>query len=152
MGTFLGIASHELRTPLTSLKLSLQLTERRILKSTAGKNGAAAENDTSLHETTEQLRSTTHQMRRLERLVDDLVDVSRIQAGKLELRPELVDLVAIVREAVREQQEAAPERTIRLRVPRHSLCASVCRCWASRAGRDKLPHKCAEILSSRLPS
>jgi signal transduction histidine kinase len=54
-------------------------------------------------------------MRRLEALVNDLVDVSRIHAGKLELRPEQVDLVAVVQDAVTAQQEAAPERRIDLR-------------------------------------
>ena len=43
---------------------------------------------------------TGHQMERMERLVNDLVDVSRIQAGKLELRLELVDLAAMLREVV----------------------------------------------------
>jgi signal transduction histidine kinase len=49
---------------------------------------------------------------RLQRLVDDLVDVSRIHAGKLELRPSQAELVAIVRNVVEEQEQAAPERTI----------------------------------------
>ncbi len=61
-----------------------------------------------LHSAVEQLGRTAHQMERLEALVNDLVDVSRIQAGKLELRPEPTDLVAIVREVVEEQREAAP--------------------------------------------
>ena len=54
----------------------------------------------------EQLERTAHQMQRMEALVNDLVDVSRIQAGKLELRPEQVDLVAVVYNAVAAQREA----------------------------------------------
>ena len=113
MDTFLGIASHELRTPLTSLKLSLQLSERRLSKLIRGKYGTGAELNAAL----EPLNHTEYQMKRLELLVNDLVDVSRIQAGKLELRQDHAELVAIVHEAVREQRQAAPDRRIRLRCP-----------------------------------
>ena len=49
--------------------------------------------------------------------INDLVDVSRIQAGKLDLRVDQVDLVVIVREAVEVQQQAESERTIRFQCP-----------------------------------
>jgi signal transduction histidine kinase len=51
-------------------------------------------------------------MERLVRLVNELLDVSRVQAGKLELHPEPVDLATIVRETVEEQREIHPERTL----------------------------------------
>jgi signal transduction histidine kinase len=70
-----------------------------------------------LRSAAEQLGRTAHQIQRLEALVNDLVDVSRIQAGKLELKTESVDLLAIVGEAVEEQQEAAPERRLHLQLP-----------------------------------
>jgi signal transduction histidine kinase len=117
MDTFLGIASHELKTPLTSLKLSLQLAERRLRTVTREKNGEPAGTDSGLQSAAEQLIRTTQQVERLDRLVNDLVDVSRIQAGKLELRLDDADLVAIVRGVVEEQEQAAPERTIRLLCP-----------------------------------
>jgi signal transduction histidine kinase len=117
MDTFLGIASHELRTPLTSLKLSLQLAERRLRKLTRERSGELYANDFELQPAVEQVSSTTHQVERLERLVNDLVDVSRVQASKLELRPDSADLVALVRDVVQEQEQAAPERTIRLHYP-----------------------------------
>ena len=41
--------------------------------------------------------------------MNDLLDVSRVQAGKLDLRPEATDLAAIVREAVEEQRQADPD-------------------------------------------
>jgi signal transduction histidine kinase len=65
----------------------------------------------------EQLERTGRQMERMEALVNDLVDVSRIQAGKLELRRSVADLVGVVQEAVREQQQAAPERQLQLQGP-----------------------------------
>jgi signal transduction histidine kinase/PAS domain-containing protein len=119
MDTFLGIASHELKTPLTSLKLSLQISERRLNKLARSKTGepASGDKDTMLQSAVEQLGRTAHQVERLERLVNDLVDVSRIQAGKLELRLDHADLAAIVHEAILEQQQAAPDRTIHLQIP-----------------------------------
>jgi signal transduction histidine kinase len=122
MDTFLGIASHELKTPLTSLKLSLQVTQRHLHALTRSRalTGAGAIPD---HEqarfvgAVEQLGRTARQMERMEALVNDLVDVSRIQAGKLELHTAPVDLVALVAEAIREQQQAQPERSLQILVP-----------------------------------
>jgi PAS domain S-box-containing protein len=117
MDTFLGIASHELKTPLTSLKLSLQVAERRLRTLTTVKDGEPSGTDLGLPSSAEQLGRATHQVERLERLVNDLVDVSRIQAGKLELQLAQADLAAIVRDAVEAQEQAMPERTIRFHCP-----------------------------------
>ena len=118
MDTFLGIASHELKTPLTSLKLSLQLSQRQLRKLTRSNDGAASSRENAgLHSAVEQLERTAQQVQRLEVLVNDLVDVSWIQAGQLELRLDQANLVAIVREAVEAQQQAAPERSIRFQPP-----------------------------------
>ena len=125
MDTFLGIASHELKTPLTSLKLSLQLSQRQLRKLTQGTHGATSGGEASLQSAADQLDRTAHQMDRMEALVNDLVDVSRIQAGKLELRPEQMDLVDVVHDAVAAQREAAPERRISLQRDRIELSVPV---------------------------
>jgi PAS domain S-box-containing protein len=117
MDTFLGIASHELKTPLTSLKLSLQSSQRQLRKLTQGTNGAEVGEHAGLQSAVEQLSRTAHHMERMEALVNDLVDVSRIQAGKLRLHPQQVDLVPMIDDAVAAQQEAAPERSINFQRP-----------------------------------
>jgi PAS domain S-box-containing protein len=116
MDTFLGIASHELKTPLTSLKLSLQLSERRLRRLILGESGPNGTDGEAglLQGALEQLSRTGHQVQRIEALVNDLVDVSRIQAGRLELRKEQTDLVLLVREAVEVQREATHGRSIQL--------------------------------------
>ena len=84
---FLSVASHELRTPLTSLQLAVQ---------SALTVGSEAPPSFLRH----ALESAERQTRRLGRLVDALLDVSRIQAGRLELLREPIDLVAVAREVV----------------------------------------------------
>ena len=108
METFLGMAGHELKNPLTSLKLALQLAERRLRRL------VPHEPDTphDLAPFLDQLGLAAHQATRLERLVNELLDVSRVRAGKLDLRPEPADLAAIVGEAVEEQRQINPTRTL----------------------------------------
>ncbi len=103
MEEFLGMVSHELKTPLTSIKGNTQLAIRQLKNSMQ-----AFERVVGLYEATEQ------QSRRLNRLVDDLLDVSRSQAGQLELIPGPCDLREIVHEALQEQQKMWPGRAINL--------------------------------------
>lgn len=91
--TFLSIASHELKTPLTSMKLQLQTTQRQI--QVRGENEALA--PTRTKRLVEQM---SRQVERLSRLVDDMLDISRIATGKLTLQYETVDLGALAQEIV----------------------------------------------------
>jgi PAS domain S-box-containing protein len=110
MDEFLGIASHELRTPVTVIKANVQLLRRRIQADAVHVGGMSAR---EVH----LLQSTERQVDRLVRLVNDLVDVSRVRAGKLEPRQEPCELAAIVRDAVEGQRLASSERTITLTLP-----------------------------------
>lgn len=103
MEEFLGMVSHELKTPLTSIKGNTQLAVRQLRNSMQ-----TFERIFSLYDAAEQ------QTRRLNRLVDDLLDVSRAQAGRLELIPGRCDLRTLVHEALREQQKVWPARAIHL--------------------------------------
>lgn len=83
---FLSMASHELRTPLTSLQLQGESMRRRI-----GRGEAFS------HEQSERLVSILlRQVQRLRRLVEDMLDVSRMNAGKLAVRAEPLDLSRLV--------------------------------------------------------
>jgi signal transduction histidine kinase len=121
MDTFLGIAGHELKTPLTSLKLDLQLTERR-LRAVAHRLApslapARAGEQAPLEGCLAQLAMTMQPLQRLERLVNDLTDVSRIEAGSLELRLEEANLLAIVQQAIAAQRHVGQQRPIRFNGP-----------------------------------
>jgi PAS domain S-box-containing protein len=113
MDQFLGIASHELKTPLTTVKGNIQLAKRRVKSSLTD-----IPHDSSLRQKIDDVQMLLNRAERQadvqNRLISDLLDVSRIQANKLEIRPEYIDLTAIVREAVEDVSYADPGRTIHL--------------------------------------
>lgn len=96
---FLSVASHELRTPLTPLTLKLQTLRRELSAPTATPAPKRA---------LEHLDMAQRQVKKLMELVEDLLDVSRIGAGQLELYPTQVDLSTLVRDVV---QRFEPEAT-----------------------------------------
>jgi PAS domain S-box-containing protein len=113
MEVFIGIAGHELKTPLTSLKLALQLGERRLQRLVHARPDRAED----LAPFQQQVAQIAHQAVRLDRLVNDLLDVSRARVGRLELHLEPADLAAIVGEAVEQQRQANPTRTVTFQFP-----------------------------------
>jgi signal transduction histidine kinase len=131
MDDFLGIASHELRTPLTSIKASLQLTTVHVAAILAslreGSTAPNGESDDHLDELFNRLQRAHHLLARSDRhvsrlvaLVSDMLDVSRIQRGRLEFRIGPCDLLGLVQEVVEDQRLAAPDRVIRLASPKVS--------------------------------
>jgi signal transduction histidine kinase len=88
---FLGIASHELKTPLTPLRLKLQLLQRQA-------NGAKLGNALEAERVSDSLDVALRQVRKLTDLVDNLLDVSRITAGRLRLELEELDLSSVAAE------------------------------------------------------
>ncbi|MGK3965851.1 ATP-binding protein [Sorangium sp. So ce118] len=88
---FLSIASHELKTPLTPLRLHMQLLRRHL-----------SDPALAVHPRTQSfyklLEISNQQLERLTKLVDDLLDVSRISAGQLAMQLEDVDLSSLARD------------------------------------------------------
>jgi PAS domain S-box-containing protein len=87
---FLSIASHELRTPLTSLDLQLSGIERSLIK----------DPQQPVDKLRRRIATATRQTDRLKALIDGLLDVSRIEMGRLQLEPADVDVGDLVREVV----------------------------------------------------
>ncbi|MBJ6760408.1 GAF domain-containing protein [Myxococcaceae bacterium JPH2] len=98
---FLSIASHELKTPITALQMQVQ----RLLAGLGHSGGVP-----SPERLRRGLEMVERQVKRQTQLVNDLLDVSRISAGRLELRPEPLELGALVRE-VAERFEPELART-----------------------------------------
>src|SRR5712692_9817822 len=110
---FLSMASHELRTPLTAVSGFIQVARRRVAR-------AASQDDPSIdwkQEATraaETLELAQRQARRLGRLVDELLDVSRLQLGRVELQQSDIELVGILREVIERMRLISTLHTIEL--------------------------------------
>lgn len=99
---FMALASHELRTPLTPLTAYLDLLSRQF---TDHPEDARARGYTE---------RAQHQVRRLQRIVQDLLDVSRLQQGKFDLAVERMRLDELVAVAVEAAQMMTTDQTIHL--------------------------------------
>jgi len=106
---FLAILAHELRNPLQPLQTAVEVLEH----------------DPDKPVPLRIRKIVQRQVQHITRLVDDLLDVSRFTAGKLELRREPVDLDAIVEEALASCQTAINARGHRIEVRAHNAPALV---------------------------
>ncbi|MBW8873823.1 MAG: sensor histidine kinase [Acidobacteria bacterium] len=98
---FLAMLAHELRNPLGAIANASYLLEQ------LGPSSSPMEKSVAI---------IRRQIQHLVRLVDDLLDVSRITRGKVELRRELLDLVEIVRQAVDTTRPLAEAKSQNLRL------------------------------------
>ena len=103
---FLSMIAHELRTPLTTIKAYLQLAQRRI--------GAPA-GEVNLQEVAAMLAKADRQASHMARLVNDLLDVTRMHTGKFSLDVAPCALDDLVQEAVSELSQLFPRHAIHLR-------------------------------------
>ncbi len=94
---FLSIAAHELKTPLTSLQLHLQGLMTRMRQTTEA---------LPPERVATKLESANQQTQRLGKLVNELLDISRVAQGQLLGKLEEVDLVALVRGVIERSREA----------------------------------------------
>jgi PAS domain S-box-containing protein len=100
---FVSNVSHELRTPLTAIKASADNMLDRLIGDLNGKQVGYLT----------RIKSNSD---RLARLINDLLDLSTIEAGKIDLRPTKLPLVTLVREAAESLMPMAAEKLINLTV------------------------------------
>jgi signal transduction histidine kinase/CheY-like chemotaxis protein len=120
---FLAMLGHELRNPLAPIRTALQLMSLRADASTA-----------------RERQVIERQVDHLVRLVDDLLDVSRITRGMIELHPETIEIGAVIARALEMASPLLEQRMhhLDLRVPRAGLAVSA----------D--PHRLAQVFSNLL--
>jgi len=124
---FLSIASHELRTPVTSIKGYTQLAKTLI-----------RENDLTTSE--EYLDIALDQIDRMSRLILELLDVSRIETGRLEIRREPIEWATFVKEVVHRHHTAANDRRFHLDVPDDTMIVS--------GDRDRLEQVLSNLIEN----
>jgi PAS domain S-box-containing protein len=103
---FIGIISHELKTPVTSLKAYGQVLQRRF----------AEENN---QHAVQQLAKMDFQLNKLSGLIGDLLDVTKIEAGRLHLDLQEFNIKQLIDEVIDEMQPTTVQHTI-ARVGRES--------------------------------
>src|SRR6266566_7533397 len=104
---FISMASHELKTPVTSLKGFTHLLRRRLAKQGDGQ---------ALH----FLDRIEAQLNKLTKLISDLLDVTKMQTGKLEFREERFSLDELVRETLENLQGTTETHRFRLEEVRNA--------------------------------
>jgi signal transduction histidine kinase len=93
----LGVVSHDLRSPLTTIGLSAQLIP-----------------GSSPDEQTEHVQTIVAATRRMERLIHDLLDVTKAEQGKLSIRRDVIDPAAVARDVVASHEPIAASKEIDL--------------------------------------
>ncbi|HEX7155115.1 MAG TPA: ATP-binding protein [Thermoanaerobaculia bacterium] len=124
---FLSIASHELRTPVTSIKGYTQLAKSLI------KEG-------DLNTSEEYLEIALDQIDRMSRLILELLDVSRIETGRLEIRREPIQWSQFVRDVVHRHHTAVSDRRFHLDVPNETKVV--------QGDRDRLEQVLGNLLEN----
>jgi len=105
---FLSMASHDLRSPLTSLRLQLQAVRKDMQQNA---EGARAKEKLAT-----RVESMVRQTDRMLHMMDALMDISQMTAGRLELKRHRLDLVELVRGAVNTLDEELRQSGVELRV------------------------------------
>lgn len=96
---FLAMLAHELRNPLAPVSTAAQILKRpNLSEQTVQRTGAVI----------------ARQVAHMTRLVDDLLDVSRVTRGLVKIKQDIVNLVAVVEEAVEQTQPAIQEKGLNL--------------------------------------
>lgn len=111
---FMHIISHELKTPLTSIKMSLQLAKKRLDTAEKQLDSQSSSINPALSKVSESVEIADKQGNLLNRLINDLVDMSRIRSGKLQMHFDTCNIVEVLKSKVQEQQIQHPKRCISL--------------------------------------
>lgn len=115
---FISIASHELRTPLTAMSGNLQIAEQRLNRLLREEQLWISEERRKLAEDTAmRVERSLSQIKIQSRMIDDLLDVTRIQTRKLRLLKEPCDLVQIVKDVLSDARAVSPGRLITFDTP-----------------------------------
>jgi PAS domain S-box-containing protein len=124
---FLAVLSHELRTPLNAILGYARLLRANVLPADQVQRG---------------LETLERNARWLTQIVDDVLDVSRIVAGKIRLDVQAVDLTSVVNNAVATVQPAADAKAVRLQTLIDPRVASV------SGDPDRLQQVCWNLVSN----
>ncbi len=123
---FIGIASHELKTPLTSAKAYIQLLENQL-----SENGSP--------EAFLYVKRANASIERLNELISDLLDISKIQHGKLAYTFSEFDFNGMVDETIEYVRQTSP---------RHAIIKTGTACPLITGDKERLRQVCINLLTN----
>nr|QNO53061.1 adaptive-response sensory-kinase SasA [Methanosarcinales archaeon ANME-1 ERB6] len=126
---FVSMVSHELKTPLAAMRTSAQVLEAA---------------DIATETKREMLDIILRNIDRQTNLVNDLLDLSRIESGRLELKFESVSLDSVIADSIESVKQAASEEGIKLDVELPADLASV------KGDREKLTQVVINLLNNAI--
>ena len=100
---FTSTVSHELRTPLASIKMAIDLVVRKMV-------------GTINREQKEVLGRAKKNVDRLKRLIDDILDLTKIESGKLQMNFMVNDIHQFIQETVESQKDVANSRGLYIKI------------------------------------
>jgi signal transduction histidine kinase len=143
--SFLATVSHELRTPLTSIvgfnKLNLRRLQRFVRPFVAE---GPEEVRTALQKALSDMEVMGSEGERLGRLVNDVLDLSKLEAGKLRLNPEAVEILSLVQGAVTATSSLCVGRHLLVLPDVPEVCPPA---WGDR---DRLSQVLVNLLSNAI--
>jgi signal transduction histidine kinase len=128
---FVSHVSHELRTPLTAIKGAVDLILREL---------AGPLTEKQIHYLTRVRSNTQH----LAGLINDLLDLSRIESGRIEVKSTRVFLSAVVHDVVEALRPVAAEKVIALEA---TICEPSILVWADR---DKINQVLTNLIGNAI--
>ncbi|MDZ8189861.1 MAG: response regulator [Nostoc sp. ChiSLP02] len=126
---FISVVSHELRTPLTSIHGSLGMLASGLLP-------------TDSEQGKRLLQIATDSTERLVRLINDILDIERIESGKAKMEPEICNIVDLIGQAVNVIQPLADKAGVKLSIS--DVCGQV---WADC---DRIVQTLTNLLSNAI--
>ncbi len=115
---FITVASHELKAPIASLKWQMHIAEKM-----AARADSPAENKEFIHDLT---KNSNRQIERIKKLVDDMLDSSRITRGKLIVEMKDIDVVSVVKDTINNFRNELDELQIDIKLSLPETLIAVC--------------------------
>jgi signal transduction histidine kinase len=119
LDTFVAMAAHDLRSPLGISRMAVDRAQKLLRQDAAAQGGEAATGQSAraLAQANRAVEMTAQNLTRLWRLVQQLLDATRVKQGTLVLEPQLVDVTELVHSCVDEQRLLNPTRVIEVDLP-----------------------------------
>ncbi|HEY4386948.1 MAG TPA: histidine kinase dimerization/phospho-acceptor domain-containing protein, partial [Ktedonobacteraceae bacterium] len=114
MDESISLVSHELKTPLTAIHISAQLAQHRVKRLNTQELSDTQQMDYThtINDVQKLLERIENQVRIQNRLIDDLLDVPRLQTDHLKLEAQRFNLAELAHEVTEELRQIAPTRPI----------------------------------------